>query len=133
MSQTQTQEVQWFVKLSDGNSFYQDDQKYGVSSWEVLKYCIRHNHLRITNVYVKFFDHVEEVTPPNSPAYYFIRASIAELAFGYTRELYLFGHEIEPNTFLVRQWIVPEIIPLGQEIRHTRPDDPCIIRNFNVS
>ena len=130
----------WFVKLSNGETIYQDDDRPGEAepkTWIRLKEYINKNSLSITEFYINFCSHTEEAADPEAPGYYFSQAIDAVTAAGipdYCRRYYLIGRVIDINddgtyNVHVSRWMVPEIIKVGSEVRSAKPDDDRLIIN----
>src|ERR1044072_5951102 len=71
------EKLRWFVKLSNGEIIYQDDDRPGESepkTWIRLKKYVEENDLSIISFHIQFISHIEEVAPPGAAGYYFVQA-----------------------------------------------------------
>lgn len=118
-------EAYWKVSLSDGSTFYSDDQNAG-TGWFALKDHVKEDKLQIEKIEIVFEDHTQMVAG-RSPAYFFSRGLDA-IMLEDSIESYLFGTLNEDGkTFCVIKWILPHIIPVSVEDRLVDPTDERII------
>jgi hypothetical protein len=127
------EKCKWIVTLSDGTRIYQDDDRPGQNercTWIRLKSYLADSDLSIVRFQIQFFDHIEEVAPPNAQAYYFVQAVDAIACTGErtTYHYYIVGALLD-GVIQTYRWMVPEIVCVRTEIREASPDDPKLIIN----
>lgn len=118
----------WLAHLSNGERVIQDDGRPGIDppqAWIRLGNYCRQNKVHIVNLTLQFRSHHEAPLPANAPAYFFANKITA--VQGGTQFMSLAIGYLVPDSqqVIVQDWIVPELICIGQEARqleHIKPD-----------
>lgn len=120
-------QTMWIVKLNDGTTVYQDDTRggYQASAWERLKaYCITHGTY-ITEMKLKFRDHVEHL-PSNQEGYYFVKSSEGFMG-GQSTNNYVVGY-VDGDIIRTRKYKIPELLKIGDGTRELAKNERLLIR-----
>ena len=106
----------WIVVLSNGETIYQDDERYieTPSSWIRLEQYIRNNNLKIIRLVLKFRSHYEEL-PQNKDGYFFVNQITKDL-FGPQKSYFITGY-LESNCLICQKWALPELIKVNEYSR----------------
>lgn len=124
----------WVAHLSSGETIYQDDDRPGESepsSWIRLRSHCQQENYSVVDLHIRFWDHVERVVPPNSEGYFFVKKVQATAFSGLTnntRHSYLVG-ALKDDKIHLTEWLIPEIVRIGSEIRDVVEGDPKLIIN----
>ena len=120
--------VHWIVGLSDGSNVYQDDHSNENVTWKRLREYLSNTGLHIVSFRIKFFSHIEEVAPPNKDGYFFVN-KVSAVMFERSKRIsnyYVVGY-VDGDKIHTIDWLVPEIIPTGKNIRDIIENDPSLI------
>lgn len=125
----------WIAKLSNGESYYQDDNRPGVeqpSAWIRLREKCENESIDIVNFDLQFRKRlVENILPGNAPAYFFVNSIVTDLPTSKTTHAMLFGHlDIETGQFPVVAYRLPDLVRLVDNPRPPEEIKPlCVIAN----
>jgi hypothetical protein len=118
----------WFVKLSNGETIYQDDGRPDTepaSAWlRLKKYCADRN-LHIKEMCVQYRSHIEHI-PQNCDGYYFCKGASGFLFSEETMHSFVVG-TLSGNSLSVRHWKVPELTVIQTETRTKLGNEECLI------
>ena len=118
----------WFVKLSNGETVYQDDGRPDVepnSAWLRLKeYCAEKN-LRIEEMYLQFRSHVEPIGTGHD-GYYFCKGASGFLFSEETLHSFVVG-TLSGDTLSIRHYKTPELTVLQTDTRTKLGNEECLI------
>lgn len=110
----------WVVSLSNGKQVFQcdeDEQGNFVNSWRELKSYVEANLLDITDFWLRFRDHSEEIAV-GKDGHFFVYSVLAEAFSGVNRYFYNCGY-LENEKVFTKKWLIPEVLSLEEEIRET--------------
>lgn len=124
----------WYVKLSNGETVYQDDFRYGEKdiAWYRLKEYCKINSLSVLEIFIRFRSHTEKVITNDGDGVFFRNKVLGNMSNHRNTYFFLFG-VIKNGNIHVDHWIVPEII---YEETDDRPIEGCedgILWNANIS
>lgn len=123
----------WIAGLSNGLTVYQSDNNPSLknsNSWLGLKEYCELNNTHVTDMFLRFRDHTEEIGR-NREGFFFIKSVLANIT-GYTQEFYHTGVvQKEEKHLHVVQWIIPEIIPFKSDVRPI--DSDLVVHSLIVS
>jgi hypothetical protein len=118
----------WFVKLSNGETVYQDDGRPDAephSAWLRLKeYCAEKN-LRIEEMYLQFRSHVEPIGIGHD-GYYFCKGASGFLFSEETLHSFVVG-TLSGDTLSIRHYKTPELTVLQMDTRTKFGNEECLI------
>jgi len=118
----------WFVKLSNGETVYQDDGRPDVepnSAWLRLKeYCAEKN-LRIEQMYLQYRSHVEPIGE-GYDGYYFCKGASGLLFSEETLHSFVVG-TLSGDTLSVKCFKTPELTVIQTETRDKLGNEECLI------
>ena len=118
----------WIVKLSNGESVFQDDDRPNTkpkSAWLRLKiYCKEHN-LRITEMCLKYRSHIENIDS-GCDGYYFCKGAGGFLFSDVTVDSFVVG-TLSQNVLQVSHWKLPELMIMHTETRDKIDNEECLI------
>lgn len=120
----------WIVKLSNGLTVYQDDDREGLepSAWIRLGNYCRENKVSIVEMSIKFRSH-EELVGSNAEGYFFRRAILGGIGLNrkekpINRHYFLVGI-LKDGQVHVKKWQVPEIHLIEEDVRD--PNDENLV------
>lgn len=118
-------QVVWSVKLSDGKTYYSDNEK--PSAWIRLKKYLKDSGLKINNMQLRFRSHIIDM-PEKAEGYYFANGIIASLKS--SKECQIVG--ILKNGVVECIWFaIPELEPMKKANKFIEDiKEPFIIRNI---
>jgi len=102
-------EAIWFVDMASGIKILQDDDRPGEipSAWERLCIHCKESGDYITNMWIRFRDHIEHIGK-DKEGYYFIK-SILSSPMNPSIYFYITGY-LEDGVVKCTKWRVPELI-----------------------
>jgi hypothetical protein len=103
-------EAIWFVDMASGLRVLQDDDRPGElpSAWERLIIHCQETGDHITNMWLRFRDHVEHVGK-DKEGYYFIKSILCSPTMEAPNFYYIAGY-LEDGIVKCKKWKVPELI-----------------------
>ncbi len=113
----------WQVVLSNGQTVYQDDERYGESSWRLLRtWLLLNEGIQIVSMFVGFRDNVHSL-PDNADGYFF-RNSVMASFDKWEKHSFIIGtlshidvHGVNQPELTVWKYDLPEMICMGEEKR----------------
>jgi hypothetical protein len=124
--------LRWVVRLSNGDTVYQDDDRPGVepaSAWKRLKRHCEESGLHIVSMIVQFRSHVEPVGVEDAPGYFFVNTVMAVCGDNETTyHGYVTGYLRDDGLIDYVHWLTPSLVVLETGVRELKPEQSdCII------
>ena len=118
----------WIVKLSNGETVYQDDGRPDVepeSAWLRLKQYCEDNNLHITNMKLKNRSNQVDLGSDHD-GYFFCKVAGSFMFSGGTNHSFKIGY-LNDGRLRVRKWILPAILPEAFEDRDLKDSGEMLI------
>ncbi len=122
------QNPMWVVKLSNGETVYQDDdrpEREPQSAWARLKIYCEENGIHITNMKIKNRSNVQDVGS-DFDGYFFCKCAGAYMFGDNTIHSFVVGG-LNDGKLRVRKWVMPEMTPERFEDRDIKKSQECLI------
>ena len=118
----------WFVKLSNGETVYQDDGRPNIfpsSAWLRLKRYCQSKHLRIIGMHLQYRSHVIHIGD-DCDGYYFCKSAGGFLFSDKTIDSFVIGI-LTGDSLEVKHWKLPELMLMQTETRSKHGQEECLI------
>ena len=122
----------WIAKLSNGETVYQDEDRYGPSdyAWFRLRNYCKSKKIKIDSIVIKFRSHTEKIIDNDGEGVFFRNKALAGFS-NPTHFYFLFG-VIKDGIIKVDHWMVPELIFEETDERPVDGHEESIIWNPKV-
>lgn len=125
-------EALWYVELSNGQRFVQDDNRPGSnppSAWLRLRNYLETNHLSIQKFYIGFRDNIlYDILPHNAEGYFFRKNLATIMGERQILSFYIIGY-LQDNRVFTQKVKVPEMIVTETSERNPEDCGISLIKN----
>ena len=123
------QQTIWIVKLSNGETVFQDDDRQGLaepSAWTRLQAYCEINNLHIVDFTIRFRTNKISL-PSNKDGYFFCKGALSQWGAQKTEKQYVVGY-VEDGIVHITKYYVPALLYWSDETRLIEKCDPnCLI------
>lgn len=127
-------EPRWIVRLSNGQTVYQDDDRPGLykpSAWLRLRDFLQENpEISIIGMTIGFRDNIVNVGD-NADGYFFVKSVMGTPSDNRTIGMWVVG-TYQNGELFTKRYIVPEMILVEEETRDPIKSGECFICPANV-